>query len=159
MPQQHPARDLQDTFYVSDPPKADKPRADPEMEKIMERMEAGLDKITGTTGSREVDIPHLQRASIHADHPCSHATTKHTGPTSKKSTKKAASAPSATATPGPKTNASASACAPTPPPSQPGSCTALPQTRAPQSTSPSTASSATKPSTQRIWPSSTRSRA
>lgn len=29
MPQQHPARDLQDTFYISDPEKADKPRADP----------------------------------------------------------------------------------------------------------------------------------
>lgn len=29
VPQQHPARDLQDTFYVSDPPQADKPRADP----------------------------------------------------------------------------------------------------------------------------------
>ena len=29
VPQQHPARDLQDTFYISDPRKADKPRADP----------------------------------------------------------------------------------------------------------------------------------
>jgi len=29
VPQQHPARDLQDTFYISDPPYADKPRADP----------------------------------------------------------------------------------------------------------------------------------
>ncbi|KAL8704503.1 MAG: hypothetical protein Q9201_002344 [Fulgogasparrea decipioides] len=29
VPQQHPARDLQDTFYISDPPRADKPRADP----------------------------------------------------------------------------------------------------------------------------------
>lgn len=29
VPQQHPARDLQDTFYISDPPKADRPRADP----------------------------------------------------------------------------------------------------------------------------------
>ncbi|RPA85330.1 hypothetical protein BJ508DRAFT_235515 [Ascobolus immersus RN42] len=26
VPQQHPARDLQDTFYIADPPKADKPR-------------------------------------------------------------------------------------------------------------------------------------
>ena len=60
VPQQHPARDLQDTFYVSDPPKADRPRADPEMEKIMERMEAGLDKITGTNGSREVHLPRFQ---------------------------------------------------------------------------------------------------
>lgn len=29
VPQQHPARDLQDTFYISDPPKADPPRPDP----------------------------------------------------------------------------------------------------------------------------------
>ncbi|KAI4253099.1 MAG: hypothetical protein LQ352_003909 [Teloschistes flavicans] len=29
VPQQHPARDMQDTFYISDPPQADKPRADP----------------------------------------------------------------------------------------------------------------------------------
>lgn len=29
MPQQHPARDLQDTFYISDPPLGDNPRADP----------------------------------------------------------------------------------------------------------------------------------
>ena len=29
VPQQHPARDLQDTFYIADPPSADKPRADP----------------------------------------------------------------------------------------------------------------------------------
>ncbi|MCJ1304404.1 Phenylalanyl-tRNA synthetase, beta subunit, cytoplasmic [Hypocenomyce scalaris] len=29
VPQQHPARDLQDTFYISDPSTADKPRRDP----------------------------------------------------------------------------------------------------------------------------------
>ncbi|KAL8923507.1 MAG: hypothetical protein Q9172_003114 [Xanthocarpia lactea] len=29
VPQQHPARDLQDTFYIADPPVADKPRPDP----------------------------------------------------------------------------------------------------------------------------------
>lgn len=29
VPQQHPARDLQDTFYISDPQFADRPRADP----------------------------------------------------------------------------------------------------------------------------------
>lgn len=28
VPQQHPARDMQDTFFISDPPKADKPRED-----------------------------------------------------------------------------------------------------------------------------------
>lgn len=29
VPQQHPARDIQDTFFISDPPMADPPRADP----------------------------------------------------------------------------------------------------------------------------------
>lgn len=29
VPQQHPARDLQDTFFISDPPRADPPREDP----------------------------------------------------------------------------------------------------------------------------------
>ena len=29
IPQQHPARDMQDTFFISDPPRADPPRADP----------------------------------------------------------------------------------------------------------------------------------
>jgi phenylalanyl-tRNA synthetase alpha chain len=31
VPQQHPARDLQDTFYISDPAKADPPHPDPEI--------------------------------------------------------------------------------------------------------------------------------
>ncbi|MCJ1309338.1 Phenylalanyl-tRNA synthetase, beta subunit, cytoplasmic [Agyrium rufum] len=34
VPQQHPARDLQDTFYISDPLKADKPRSDPIMKDV-----------------------------------------------------------------------------------------------------------------------------
>lgn len=59
MPQQHPARDQQDTFFISDPPKADKPRADPEMELQMEQMEAGTDKLFGTSEAKEVSI-HLQ---------------------------------------------------------------------------------------------------
>ncbi|KAK4697865.1 phenylalanyl-tRNA synthetase alpha chain, partial [Lecanoromycetidae sp. Uapishka_2] len=33
VPQQHPARDQQDTFFISDPPSADRPRADPEAPK------------------------------------------------------------------------------------------------------------------------------
>ncbi|KAH8815111.1 phenylalanyl-tRNA synthetase-like protein alpha chain [Xylogone sp. PMI_703] len=33
VPQQHPARDLQDTFYISDPVKADKPRAQSQDDK------------------------------------------------------------------------------------------------------------------------------
>jgi phenylalanyl-tRNA synthetase alpha chain len=45
VPQSHPARDLQDTFYVSDPPAADKPRADPDFEATMEEMEAGTRRL------------------------------------------------------------------------------------------------------------------
>jgi len=39
VPQQHPARDLQDTFYISDPVRADKPRPDP----IEHKSDASLD--------------------------------------------------------------------------------------------------------------------
>ena len=35
VPQQHPARDLQDTFYISDPAVADRPRADPSESKAL----------------------------------------------------------------------------------------------------------------------------
>ena len=45
VPQQHPARDVQDTFFISDPPKADKPRADPITEATMDEMEAGSRKL------------------------------------------------------------------------------------------------------------------
>ena len=41
VPQQHPARDVHDTFFISDPPKADKPRADPITEATMDQMEDG----------------------------------------------------------------------------------------------------------------------
>ncbi|MBE7181253.1 MAG: phenylalanine--tRNA ligase subunit alpha [Terriglobus roseus] len=41
VPQQHPARDVQDTFFISDPPKADKPRDAPEFEEAMDQMEGG----------------------------------------------------------------------------------------------------------------------
>ncbi|KAK5945665.1 Phenylalanyl-tRNA synthetase, beta subunit, cytoplasmic [Knufia obscura] len=34
VPQQHPARDMQDTFFISDPPKADPPREDPPFNKL-----------------------------------------------------------------------------------------------------------------------------
>ena len=53
VPQQHPARDLQDTFYLSDPAKADKPRPDPEMEAMLDAMEKRTDVRFGTTGSKE----------------------------------------------------------------------------------------------------------
>ncbi|KAF2841069.1 phenylalanyl-tRNA synthetase-like protein alpha chain [Patellaria atrata CBS 101060] len=41
VPQQHPARDMQDTFFISDPSKASKPGPDPETDAQMEEMEAG----------------------------------------------------------------------------------------------------------------------
>jgi phenylalanyl-tRNA synthetase alpha chain len=41
VPQQHPARDMQDTFFISDPPRADKPREDPVAEAAMTAMEEG----------------------------------------------------------------------------------------------------------------------
>lgn len=53
VPQQHPARDLQDTFYVSDPPEADRPGPDPDTEAIMEKMEASNDKIFRTQPNKE----------------------------------------------------------------------------------------------------------
>jgi len=40
VPQQHPARDLQDTFYVSDPPTAGPPGPDPIADKFLDEMEA-----------------------------------------------------------------------------------------------------------------------
>ncbi|KAF2151727.1 hypothetical protein K461DRAFT_226959 [Myriangium duriaei CBS 260.36] len=40
VPQQHPARDMQDTFYVSDPAEADPPRADPTADAALDEMEA-----------------------------------------------------------------------------------------------------------------------
>ncbi|KAF1981911.1 phenylalanyl-tRNA synthetase-like protein alpha chain [Aulographum hederae CBS 113979] len=41
VPQQHPARDMQDTFFISDPPSADRPRDDPAAEAAMDAMDAG----------------------------------------------------------------------------------------------------------------------
>lgn len=39
VPQQHPARDMQDTFYVSDPPEAGPPGPDPEADAALAAME------------------------------------------------------------------------------------------------------------------------
>lgn len=39
VPQQHPARDMQDTFFIKDPARADRPRADPVAETAMTAME------------------------------------------------------------------------------------------------------------------------
>jgi phenylalanyl-tRNA synthetase alpha chain len=53
VPQQHPARDMQDTFFVSYPPKADKPRLDPANEATMDRMEAGSKRLFSTPESEK----------------------------------------------------------------------------------------------------------
>lgn len=53
VPQQHPARDLQDTFYLSDPSHADPPRPDPKSEATLSAVEARTDRRFHTTGPRE----------------------------------------------------------------------------------------------------------
>ncbi|KAI9874450.1 MAG: Phenylalanyl-tRNA synthetase, beta subunit, cytoplasmic [Pleopsidium flavum] len=52
VPQQHPARDLQDTFYISDPPYADKPRADP---TISEHLRNGTPALLSQQKGRNLD--------------------------------------------------------------------------------------------------------
>ncbi|KAF2497039.1 phenylalanyl-tRNA synthetase-like protein alpha chain [Lophium mytilinum] len=54
VPQQHPARDMQDTFFISDPAKADKPGPDPETEAQMDAMEAGSRKLFATATKKEI---------------------------------------------------------------------------------------------------------
>lgn len=44
---------MQDTFFVSDPPMADKPRADPDSEKQMDQMEASSQRLFSTGDKRE----------------------------------------------------------------------------------------------------------
>jgi phenylalanyl-tRNA synthetase alpha chain len=51
VPQQHPARDMQDTFFVSYPEKAGKPTMDPANEATMDRMEAGSRRLFSTPES------------------------------------------------------------------------------------------------------------
>jgi phenylalanyl-tRNA synthetase alpha chain len=53
VPQQHPARDIQDTFFISDPPKADPPRDDPIAEEAMAAMETGQRKLYETPEKKE----------------------------------------------------------------------------------------------------------
>ncbi|PSN65159.1 phenylalanyl-tRNA synthetase alpha chain [Corynespora cassiicola Philippines] len=54
VPQQHPARDVQDTFFVKDPVKADKPRSDPDTEATLDAMEAGSRRLFAGTEKKEV---------------------------------------------------------------------------------------------------------
>ncbi|KAL9627105.1 MAG: hypothetical protein Q9164_007704, partial [Protoblastenia rupestris] len=52
VPQQHPARDLQDTFYISDPQHADRPREDPHPP---ESLPNGAPSGTPTKSERKLD--------------------------------------------------------------------------------------------------------
>ncbi|QDS70049.1 hypothetical protein FKW77_004141 [Venturia effusa] len=45
VPQQHPARDMQDTFFIKDPARADRPRADPIADAAMTAMEEGAKEL------------------------------------------------------------------------------------------------------------------
>lgn len=54
VPQQHPARDMQDTFFISDPKKADKPRRDEVTEATLEIMEAGARKLYASGEKKEI---------------------------------------------------------------------------------------------------------
>lgn len=144
VPQQHPARDLQDTFYIADPPFADKPRADPEMESIMDELEVGNEKLYRTTGSRAVSSSYQ-----HVEKPADCIVrrieiTRLIGRTYKKCIKTAPLVPSGTAITGRLRNVFASACERTRLHSHRGSSTDSRRILGQQSTSASTVSSATK---------------
>lgn len=53
VPQQHPARDMQDTFFISDPAAADPPRDDPAAEQQMNEMEDGGRHLYATADSEK----------------------------------------------------------------------------------------------------------
>jgi len=55
VPQQHPARDLQDTFYVSDPKEAGPPGPDPAADKALDEMEADSQMYQGDKTSTKLD--------------------------------------------------------------------------------------------------------
>nr|OQO21564.1 hypothetical protein B0A51_11912 [Rachicladosporium sp. CCFEE 5018] len=56
VPQQHPARDLQDTFYVSDPPSSGPPGPDPIADAALDEMEADSATFsTSTSKSSKLD--------------------------------------------------------------------------------------------------------
>ncbi|KAF1818203.1 uncharacterized protein K489DRAFT_328052 [Dissoconium aciculare CBS 342.82] len=57
VPQQHPARDMQDTFYVSDPAEAGPPGSDPDADQALNTMEAQSQLFS--TGEAAAAIPKL----------------------------------------------------------------------------------------------------
>lgn len=65
VPQQHPARDLQDTFYISDPPTADRPRDDHTGELLTEYWENVREvHETGKYGSLGYRYPWKEEESL-----------------------------------------------------------------------------------------------
>ena len=67
MPQQHPARDLQDTFYVSDPSHADAPRADPAADAALDAMESDAALYDPTTKPASEHAKKLDYAQYYAN--------------------------------------------------------------------------------------------
>ena len=55
VPQQHPARDLQDTFYISDPAVADRPREDPQIPNATLH-DSRKDSVEYPTNSLDYDV-------------------------------------------------------------------------------------------------------
>ncbi|KAF3483902.1 phenylalanyl-tRNA synthetase alpha chain [Arthroderma uncinatum] len=67
VPQQHPARDLQDTFYISDPVKADKPRADPENDIHLSTFNQDKSSPASSTASKPPNYEEYWN-NVHAAH-------------------------------------------------------------------------------------------
>ena len=59
VPQQHPARDLQDTFYVSDPPEAGPPGPDPAADQALDEMEADSKTFSAASPDTDADTSKL----------------------------------------------------------------------------------------------------
>lgn len=132
VPQQHPAREMQDTFYLK-----------------------GESSSSSSFLEATADFAPLQTPSPRTASP------KTTMSASRPSTRPEATAQPGTATPSRRRRPRASFSAPTRPPSRPPCFTRLrtsPEASSPPSSSVSTESSGTRPSMRLIWPSSTRSR-
>ncbi|QIW98361.1 hypothetical protein AMS68_003879 [Peltaster fructicola] len=70
VPQQHPARDLQDTFYVSDPAEAGLPGPDPIADKALDEMEADSKTFSAeSTKAKALDYEEYYRnvRAVHQD--------------------------------------------------------------------------------------------
>lgn len=57
VPQQHPARDMQDTFFISDPPRADPPRDDSLLDQAMQDLKLNGSPTHARTQSETISRP------------------------------------------------------------------------------------------------------